>query len=119
MSRQRLPVGKECRCPAELILARRKKKMWKAREREREEMKRWQRKVPGFFFGRQKWKRIALEKREKNPLPIHQFHSNFHLLSLHCSGVFSLPLVVQLVSVQLSRHLELMRQLYYFRGEVL
>lgn len=32
MLRQRLPVEKECRCPAELILAARKEKMWKARE---------------------------------------------------------------------------------------
>lgn len=51
----------------------------------------------------------------KNPLPIHEFVSNFHLLSLY--GWFSL--VVQLVSVQLWRHLELMRQLYHLRGEVL
>lgn len=35
MSRQRLPVEKECWCPAELILAGRKEKMWKARERGR------------------------------------------------------------------------------------
>lgn len=35
MPRQRLPVEKECWCPAELILAGRKEKMWKARERGR------------------------------------------------------------------------------------
>lgn len=35
ISRQRLPVEKECWCPAGLILAGRKEKMWKARERGR------------------------------------------------------------------------------------
>lgn len=53
----------------------------------------------------------------KNPLPIHCFQSNFHLLSLYGLRVFSLSLVVQLVSVQLSKPLELMRQLYYFTLE--
>lgn len=52
-------------------------------EGKREETIRWQRKVPGFG---QKWKGL-LEK--KNPLPIHQFLSNFHLLSLYGFRVFS------------------------------
>lgn len=82
-------------------------------EGKREETIRWQKKVPEFG---QKWKGL-LEK--KNPLPIHQFLSNFHLLSLYGFRVFSFSLVVQLVSVPLLRHLELMRQLYYLRGEVL
>lgn len=69
-SRQRRPAGKECWCPAELILAGRKEKMWTARG-EGEESARWQRKV---FF--------CLEMKKKEALLIHGFLSNFHLLSL-------------------------------------
>lgn len=82
-------------------------------EGKREETIRWKRKVPGFGAETEKG------CLRKNPLPIHKFLSNFHLLSLHGFRVFSFSLVVQLVSVQLSRHLELMRQLDCLRGEVL
>lgn len=77
MSRQRRPVGKECWCPAELILAGRKEKMWTARA-EREESARWQRKVWVFFF-------LGGGVGNKEALPIHWFLSNFHLLSLSLS----------------------------------
>lgn len=111
MSRQRLPVEKECWCPAELILAGRKEKMWKVRERGR---RRKDGKGRSQGLGRN-----GKACCRKNPLPIQAFLSNFHLLSLHGSRVFSFSLVVQPVSVQLSRHLELMRQLYHLIGEVL
>lgn len=69
MPRQRRPAEKECRCPAELIRAARKEKMWKARKGGR----RAQRKVSGFG---QKWK-VFLEKK---PLPIQQLLPSLHLL---------------------------------------
>lgn len=77
-------------------------------EGRREETVRWQREVSGFG---QKWKVFL----EKNPLPIQQFLPNRHLLSPHGSIAASLSLVVQLVSVQLWRHWELMRQLNCLR----
>lgn len=52
-------------------------------EGKREEIIRWQRKVPGFG---QKWKGLP---EKKNPLLIHWFLSNFHLLSLYGFRVFS------------------------------
>lgn len=111
MSRQRLPVEKECWCPAELIPAGRKEKMWKVRERGRRP-KDGKGKVSGFG---PEWEGLLEKKSSSHSLVL----SNFHLLSLSGSRVFSFSLVVQLVSVQLSRPLELIRQLYYLIGEVL
>lgn len=81
-------------------------------EGRREETLRWQRKVSGFG---QKWKVFL----EKNPLPIHEFLPKLHLLSLDGFIASSVSLVVQLVSVQLWRYWELMRQLNCSRCEVL
>lgn len=52
-------------------------------EGKREETIRWKRKVPGFGAETEKG------CLRKNPLPIHKFLSNFHLLSLHGFRVFS------------------------------
>lgn len=82
-------------------------------EGKREETIRWQRKVPGFG---QKWKGL-LEK--KILFPFTGFSLTFTCFLSMALGCSLFSLVVQLVSVQLSRHLELMRQLYCLRGEVL
>lgn len=82
-------------------------------EGKREEIIRWQRKVPGFG---QKWKGLP-EKKILFPFTGSSLtFTCFLSMALGCS-LFSL--VVRLVSVQLSRRLELMRQLYCLRGEVL
>lgn len=63
MSRQRLPVEKECWCPAELILAGRKEELWKARESGR---RRYRGKRRSQGLGRN-----GKSCLRTNPLPIH------------------------------------------------
>lgn len=56
-------------------------------------------------------------KQKTKPFPTGRL--TFTCFSLHSFRLFSYSLVVQLLSVQLAQHLELMRQLYCLGGEVL
>lgn len=105
MSRQRLPVEKECWNPAVLIRVRRKEKWAKCGTWW---CKRWQWKVSGFGH----------KCKTKNQT-FSYWRLTFTCFSLHSFRLFSYSLVVQLLSVQLAQHLELMRQLYCLGGEVL